>query len=32
MDVSDLVSYLMLQTSFITSEKFKARKGLEAYN
>ena len=28
----DLVSYLMLQTSFMTSEQFKARKGLEAYN
>lgn len=28
----DLVSYLVLQTSFITSAQFKARKGLEAYN
>ena len=28
----DLVSYLVLQTSFITSSQFKARKGLEAYN
>ena len=31
-DACDLVSYLVLQTSFITSEQFKARKGLEAYN
>ena len=28
----DLVSYLVLQTSFITMAQFKARKGLEAYN
>ena len=28
----DLVSYLVLQTSFITAKQFKARKGLEAYN
>ena len=28
----DLVSYLVLQTSFVTSNQFKARKGLEAYN
>ena len=27
-----LVSYLVLQTSFITSAQFKARKGLEACN
>lgn len=31
-DACDLVSYLVLQTSFITSKQFKARKGLEAYN
>ena len=28
----DLVSYLVLQTSFITSKQFKAHKFLEAYN
>ena len=28
----DLVSYLLLQTSFITSKQFKAHKSLEAYN
>ena len=28
----DLVSYLVLQTSFISMAQFKARKGLEAYN
>lgn len=31
-DACDLVSYLVLQTSFITSKQFKACKGLEAYN
>ena len=31
-DASDLVSYLVLQTSFITPEPFKARKRLQAYN
>ena len=31
-DACDLVSYLVLQTSFVTSSQFKARKGLEAYN
>ena len=31
-DGSDLVSYLVLQTSFITANQFKARKSLEAYN
>ena len=31
-DTCDLVSYLVLQTSFLTSQQFKARKGLEAYN
>lgn len=29
-DASDLVSYLVLQTSFVTAKQFKARKGLEA--
>ena len=29
---ADIVSYLVLQTSFITAEQFKARKSLEAYN
>jgi len=28
----DLVSYLVLQTSFISMSQFKVRKGLEAYN
>ena len=28
----DLVSYLVLRTSFISMSQFKARKGLEAYN
>ena len=31
-DASDIVSYLALQTSFLTAEQFKAQKGLEAYN
>ena len=31
-DAVDLVSYLVLETSFVTSEQFKARKGLDAYN
>ena len=31
-DSCDLVSYLVLKTSYMTSEQFKARKGLEAYN
>ena len=31
-DSLDLVSYLVLQTSFISAKQFKARKGLEAYN
>jgi len=31
-DASDLVSYLVLQTSFITAKQFKAHKSLEAYN
>ena len=28
----DLVSYLVLRTSFISMNQFKARKGLKAYN
>ena len=28
----DLISYLVLQTSFITSKQFKAYRSLEAYN
>ena len=32
LDASDLVSYLVLQTNFITSKQFKALKSLEAYN
>ena len=31
-EACDLVSYIILQTSFITSALFKACKGLEAYN
>lgn len=31
-DASDLVSYLVLETSFYSAQQFKARKGLEAYN
>lgn len=31
-DASDIVSYLVLQTSFISAQQFKARKSLEAYN
>ena len=31
-DSSDIVSYLVLETSFYTAKQFKARKGLEAYN
>ena len=31
-DACDLVAYLVLQTSFVSSKQFKARKGLEAYN
>ena len=31
-DACDLLSYLVLQTSFVTSKQFKARKRLEAYN
>ena len=31
-DALDLVSYLVLQTSFVTSSQFKACRGLEAYN
>ena len=32
MESIDTVSYLVLRTSFVTAEQFKARKGLEAYN
>lgn len=28
----DIVTYLVLRTSFVTAEQLKARKGLEAYN
>ena len=31
-DACDLVSYLVLKTSFMTAKQFQARKGLEAYN
>ena len=31
-DACDLVSYLVLQTSFVMAKQFKAHKGLEAYN
>ena len=31
-DASDLVAYVVLQTHFITTQKFKAHKSLEAYN
>lgn len=31
-EACNLVSYLVLKTSFITSAQFKARKGLEAHN
>lgn len=31
-DVTDLLSYLVLKTSFISMSQFKARKSLEAYN
>ena len=31
-EASDLVSYLVLQTNFITTQQFKAHKSLEAYN
>lgn len=31
-EASDLVSYLVLQTSFLTPKQFKAHKSLEAYN
>jgi len=32
LEVTDIVLYLVLQTSFITTRQFKAFKGLEAYN
>ena len=31
-DASDLVAYLVLETSFVTAKQFKAHKSLEAYN
>ena len=31
-DACDLLSYLVVQTSFVTAKQFKARKGLDAYN
>ena len=31
-DAGDIVSYLVLQTSYITAKQFKAHKSLEAYN
>ena len=31
-EAADIVSYLVLQTSFITAKQFKAQKNLEAYN
>ena len=31
-EASDLVSYLVLQTSFVTSKQFKAHNSLDAYN
>ena len=31
-DASDTVSYLVLQTSFVTAKQFKAHKSMEGYN
>ena len=31
-DASDIVSYLVLQTSFVTAKQFKAHKSMEGYN
>ena len=31
-DACDLLSYSVVQTSFVTAKQFKTRKGLEAYN
>jgi len=31
-EAADLVSYLVLQTSFVTAQQFKAHKSMEAYN
>ena len=31
-DAADIVSYLVLQTSYITAKQFKAHKSLEEYN
>ena len=32
LEMCDLISYLVVRTSFVTSKQFKARKGLEGYN
>lgn len=32
LDVSDLVSYLVLQTSYVSIKQFKAHKSMKAYN
>ena len=32
MEASDIVAYLVLQTSFVTTKQFKAHKSLDAYN
>ena len=32
LDASDLVSYLVLQTSYVSAKQFKAHKSMEAYN
>ena len=31
-DASDIASYLVLQTSFVTAKQFKAHKSMEGYN
>ncbi len=31
-DAADMLFYLVLQTSYLTSQQFKARKSLQAYN
>ena len=31
-DATDLVSYLVLQTNFVTAKQFKSHRSLEAYN
>ena len=32
MEASDIVAYLVLPTSFVTTKQFKAHKSLDAYN